>query len=130
MLMEGRHAVKDHFTVDMSVYADAVQNKDRHKLVLLSGLEFSFPVGHIGSESSNWGVYMKDFYSDQAFNLIICVHVNISQLCSMYTSIVGNESLCEKLVVLHAWKVFTVFTTADETWLHTVVRHQAIVRLW
>lgn len=31
---------------------------------------------HPGSESSNWRVHMKCFYSDQPFILIICVQVN------------------------------------------------------
>lgn len=78
---------------------------------------------------SQWAI-LDQSLPTEAFNLIICVHVNISQLRSVYTSVVGSESLCEKLVLLCAWKVFTVFKTADETWLHTVVRHQAVVCLW
>lgn len=95
MLMEGRRAVKDHFTADMSSYADAVQNEGRHKPVLSCGLQFSFPVGRTGSESSDSCVYMKDFYSDRAFNLIICVRVNISQLRSV--------------IHVHCWKCISLW---------------------
>lgn len=40
--------------------------------------EISFPMEHIRPESSGRCVYMKFFFSDQAFILTICVHVNIA----------------------------------------------------
>lgn len=54
--MHGQDNIQEDM-IGLSVYVDAVQN-----MTVISS-----QMGRIGSESSDWFVYVKYFYSDQAF---------------------------------------------------------------
>lgn len=84
-------------TRGMRPYMDAVQSKNEYKPFLLN--EISLQMCRPGSESPNWCIHTKHFYSDQPFILIICVQGNKANVF-----IRENDAYCSRTVcgpILH-----------------------------